>query len=90
MTLERSEVFDLLKPERGRALMDVLAISESKPVPVSSLAEEVAAIEYESTPAELNSAQRKRVYIIELAKLFEPAFQPRIVQLGIRMCSNSG
>jgi hypothetical protein len=62
VTLEPSEVFDLLKPERRRALMDVLAISES-PVSVSSLAEEVAAIEYESAPEELDSAQRKRVYI---------------------------
>jgi hypothetical protein len=63
VNLEPSEVFDLLKPERRRALMKVLAISESKPVSVSSLAEEVAAIEYESTPTELDSAQRKRVYI---------------------------
>jgi hypothetical protein len=63
VTLEPSEVFDLLKPERRRALMEVLAISESKPVSVSSLSEEVAAIEYDSTPAELDNAQRKRAYI---------------------------
>lgn len=63
VNLEPSEVFDLLKPERRRALMKVLATSKTKPVSVSSLSEEVAAIEYDSTPAELKSAQRKRVYI---------------------------
>jgi hypothetical protein len=58
-----SEVFDLLKPERRQAVVDVLASVEKGPISVSNLAEEVAAIEYACTPTELSSQQRKRVYI---------------------------
>ncbi|MFC7209323.1 hypothetical protein ACFQL3_02180 [Natronoarchaeum sp. GCM10025321] len=58
-----SEVFDLLKPERRQAVMDVLENVEKGPISVSTLAEEVAAIEYNCPPTELGSQQRKRVYI---------------------------
>lgn len=70
-----SEVFDLLKPERRQAVVDVLASIEEGPISVSNLAEEVAAIEYDCTPTELSSQQRKRVYIalsqVHLSRLAE-------------------
>ncbi|MFC7116645.1 hypothetical protein ACFQH2_19170 [Natronoarchaeum sp. GCM10025703] len=43
--------------------MDVLENVEKGPISVSTLAEEVAAIEYNCPPTELGSQQRKRVYI---------------------------
>lgn len=58
-----SEVFDILQPERRQAAIEVLADAEMTPLPTSKLAEEVAAIEYDCPPGNLNKDQRKRVYI---------------------------
>lgn len=63
LNLNPSEVFELLKPKRRQAVLDVLATGEARPTSVSNLAEDVAAIEYGCTPEKLESAQRKRVYI---------------------------
>jgi hypothetical protein len=63
LNLEPSEVFEILRPERRQAIIKVLYEAETTPISVSELAEEVAAIEYDCTPTELDSDQRKRVYI---------------------------
>lgn len=63
LDLEPSEVFEILRPERRQAIIKVLYEAETTPMSVSDLAEEVAAIEYDCTPTELDSDQRKRVYI---------------------------
>jgi hypothetical protein len=63
LNLEPSEVFEILRPERRQAIIKVLYEAETTPISVSELAEEVAAIEYDCTPTELDGDQRKRVYI---------------------------
>ena len=63
LNLNTSEVFEILRPERRQAIIKVLYEAETTPMSISELAEEVAAIEYDCAPSELNSDQRKRVYI---------------------------
>jgi hypothetical protein len=63
LNLDASEVFEVLRPKRRQAIIEVLYEAETTPMSISELTEEVAAIEYDCTPSELDSDQRKRVYI---------------------------
>jgi hypothetical protein len=60
--LSRDEVFNLLRNPRRRTALQYLLERERKATR-SELAEHIAAIENDVTPAELDSAQRKRVYV---------------------------
>ena len=60
--LSKDEVFNLLRNSRRRAALQYLMERESKATR-SELAEHIAAVENGVTPTELNSAQRKRVYV---------------------------
>jgi hypothetical protein len=60
--LSKDEVFNLLRNSRRRAALQYLLERECKATR-SELAEHIAAVENGVTAAELNSAQRKRVYV---------------------------
>lgn len=60
--LSRDEVFNLLRNSRRRTALQYL-LERDRKATRSELAEHIAAVENEVTTAELNSAQRKRVYV---------------------------
>ncbi|MDS0295228.1 DUF7344 domain-containing protein [Halogeometricum luteum] len=60
--LSRDELFNLLRNPRRRAALQYL-LERDRKATRSELAEHIAAAENEVTTAELNSAQRKRVYV---------------------------
>ncbi|QLG29786.1 ArsR family transcriptional regulator (plasmid) [Halorarum halophilum] len=55
-------IFEVLKNERRRLVLEYLRDAEGS-VTIGELAEHIAALENDITPAELNAQQRKRVYI---------------------------
>jgi len=55
-------VFGILKNSRRREVLEYLRRRE-EPIDIGDLAEHIAAIENETTPKELTSKQRKRVYV---------------------------
>ncbi|MBV0923101.1 hypothetical protein KTS45_02715 [Halomicroarcula limicola] len=61
--LTDSELFDVLKNERRRAALSLLFASEDARVSVSSVSEQVAARENDTTVDSLEEQQRKRVYV---------------------------
>ena len=61
--LSLDETLDLLGHGRRRAIVDQLAKTDRRHIPVTDLAEEIACAEYGCPPSELTSDQRKRVYI---------------------------
>ena len=62
-TLDEDELFHLLKSERRRRALRYLLNAETEPVEMRTLAEAVAAEEYNTTVEALHSDQRQRVYI---------------------------
>lgn len=62
-TLEKDELFHLLKSERRRRALRYLLDAESEPVRMRTLAEAVAAEEYDKTVEQLHTDERQRVYI---------------------------
>lgn len=60
-TLDRDLVFTLLKNERRRAVLSFLA--DRPETTLSDLADRIAAAENDTTPDQLSSSERKRVYI---------------------------
>lgn len=62
-TIEKDELFHLLKSERRRRALRYLLDAEEEPVRMRTLAEEVAATEYDTTVEALSSDERQRVYI---------------------------
>lgn len=61
--IDDEAVFDILKNSRRRATLEYLATVGDEAVPVSVLAEQVAATENDTTPESLSPEQRKRVYV---------------------------
>ncbi|MFC7021339.1 MULTISPECIES: DUF7344 domain-containing protein [Haloarcula] len=59
--LSKGEIFDVLQNERRRYVLQYLR-TNGGPVELGNLASDVAAKEYDCVPAEVSSAQRKRVY----------------------------
>jgi len=60
----RNIVFGMLKNERRRAVLRYMdEFEDETPVALGTLAEEIAAYEQEKTVEELNTAERKRVYV---------------------------
>lgn len=57
------ETVNLLSQGRRRVIIEQLATTDQRRTSVADLAEDVACTEYECTPAELGSDERKRVYI---------------------------
>jgi hypothetical protein len=62
-TLEKDELFHLLKSERRRRALRYLLDAEEEPVQMRTLAEAVAAEEYDKTVEALHTDERQRVYI---------------------------
>ncbi|QLD89419.1 hypothetical protein HWV07_10415 [Natronomonas salina] len=62
-TLEKDELFHLLKSERRRRALRYLLDAESEPVRMRTLAEAVAAEEYDKSVDQLHTDERQRVYI---------------------------
>lgn len=60
-SLPDGTIFDILRNDRRRAAL--LVLSDAEEVSVSLLAEQVAAIENDTTRAGLTEQQRKRVYV---------------------------
>lgn len=60
-TLDRDLVFTLLKNRRRRAVLSFLA--DRPETTLSDLADQIAADENDTTPEQLSSSERKRVYI---------------------------
>ena len=58
-----SETLELLAHERRRLILEELAVAEETPLTTSTLADRVAAAEYDCRPKELSPDQQKRVYI---------------------------
>lgn len=58
----RAEIFHLLQTNRRRDVIEYL-LDEDGPVKMGTLAEHVAALEHDTTVAELTSRQRQRVYV---------------------------
>ncbi|WP_224333518.1 DUF7344 domain-containing protein [Haloprofundus halobius] len=58
-----TEILELIAPKRRQLILEELAAAEQTPLSTSTLAERVACAEYECSPEELKSDQRKRVYI---------------------------
>ena len=61
--LEKDELFHLLKSERRRRALRYLLDAETEPVQMRTLAEAVAAEEYDKTVEQLHTDERQRVYI---------------------------
>ncbi len=59
--LSTGEIFELLRNQRRRYVLHYLK-REDQPVELGTLAQQVAAWEYETTPEEVTPTQRKRVY----------------------------
>ena len=59
--LSTDQVFMLLKNERRRRTLSILATDEE--TTLSDLAERIAAMENDTTPEALSSSERKRVYV---------------------------
>lgn len=57
------EVFELLKNDRRRAIINFLKQQDDRTWTADELAEHIAALENDVTVSQLSSAQRKRVYI---------------------------
>ena len=70
-------VFDMLKNERRRKVLDYLRTEEG-PFTLSELAEHIAALENDKDVAALNSTERKRVYV----GLYQCHF-PRMADAGV-------
>lgn len=62
-TLDRDELFHLLKSERRRRALRYLLAADEETVVMRDVAEAVAAEEYDTTVARLGSEERQRVYI---------------------------
>lgn len=62
-TLEKDELFHLLKSERRRRALRYLLDADEEPVQMRTLAEAVAAEEYDKTVQALHTDERQRVYI---------------------------
>ena len=60
--LDQDEVFEILSSARRRYAISIL-LRRDEPMEVTELAEEIAAIEGDTTIAELDKQQRKRVYV---------------------------
>jgi hypothetical protein len=60
--LPQETVFDILRNRRRRYALHHLKQRET-PVSIGELAEQVAAWEYDTTPEEISSQQRQRVYV---------------------------
>jgi len=60
-TLTKGEIFDVLRNQRRRFVLQYLKYAEG-PVELGDLATQVAAWEYETTTEDVTSEQRKRVY----------------------------
>lgn len=60
--VSRDRIFDALKNNRRRLVLRHLH-DRAEPVTVNDLVEHVAAVENDTTPAELTDDQRKRVYV---------------------------
>ncbi|MDQ2049851.1 hypothetical protein RBH26_05080 [Natronolimnohabitans sp. A-GB9] len=59
--LPKGEIFEVLRNQRRRYVLQYLK-QDGRPVELGDLAQQIAAWEYDTTPAEVTSAQRKRVY----------------------------
>ncbi|PSQ43252.1 hypothetical protein BRD17_06615 [Halobacteriales archaeon SW_7_68_16] len=59
--MSQTEVFDVLRNQRRRSVVEYLEENEG-PVELGELATVIAAWEYDTTPDEVTSKQRKRVY----------------------------
>lgn len=62
-SIEKDELFHLLKSERRRRALRYLLEANEEPVRMRTLAEAVAATEYDTTVQALSSDERQRVYI---------------------------
>lgn len=62
-SIDKDELFHLLKSERRRRALRYLLDADEEPVRMRTLAEEVAATEYDTTVEALSSDERQRVYI---------------------------
>jgi len=60
--LSKSEIFDLLRNQRRRFVLHYLKNNPDEAVALGTLADQVAAWEYEIPLEEVSSTQRKRVY----------------------------
>lgn len=60
--LSKDGTFHILQNKRRRRVLQYLAETEG-PVPMSDIAEQIAAVEHETTVHQLTSTQRQRVYI---------------------------
>ena len=58
-----TDTLELLAHERRRLILEELAAAEETPLTTSTLANRVAALEYDCSPTELSPDQQKRVYI---------------------------
>lgn len=58
-----TETLKILVPKRRRVILEELNASNEIPLPVASLAERVACVEYQCDIETLDSEQRRRVYI---------------------------
>ncbi|MFW5958701.1 MAG: DUF7344 domain-containing protein [Natronomonas sp.] len=61
--LEIGEIFELLKNERRRRVIEYLKTQEDSTTSLSTLAKHIAALENDVDQAQVSSAQRKRTYI---------------------------
>ena len=75
--LSKGEIFDVLQNERRRYVLQHLR-TNGGPVKLGELASDVAAKEYDCTPDEVSSAQRKRVYTT-----LQQTHLPRMHEAGI-------
>lgn len=76
--LSRDEVFDVLSSARRRFVLSYLAWEGGEPVELSTLADEIAARENDTSVSELTSQQRKRLYV----SLYQ-THVPKLADLGI-------
>lgn len=74
--LSTDQVFMLLKNERRRRTLSILADEEE--TTLSDLAEQIAAMEHDTTPDALSSSERKRVYV----SLYQ-CHLPKLAECGV-------
>jgi len=75
--LSNEEIFDVLQNERRRHVLQYLR-RNGGPVSLGDLADHVAAEEYDCTPEDVTSAQRKRVYTT-----LQQSHLPQMDEVGI-------
>ncbi len=63
LSIPKDDAFDALRVERRRAALQYLMENEDNAAPLGEIAEAIAASEYDTTPANLGSQDRKRIYV---------------------------